>query len=147
MDSHTVFVFILCINHVPDTSKSDAADAQDRFIRVTEAYEFLLEKITGQAVDSSSSDVIDVRDEDVTMQQEADFRVGCKEMLGLTAEKVEESKRCPLFREWLKGRTDSAYLWQSFLMQHGGLAPMLRPVTLLATGPLELRKSRRKRSR
>jgi hypothetical protein len=104
-----------------------------------------LRKITGQVVND-----VDLTDDEITIQQEADFRVGCEQVLGLTAEKVEESKRCPLFREWLKGRTDSAYLWQSFLMQHGGLAPMLRPVTVLAaptTGPLVMSKSRRKRSR
>jgi hypothetical protein len=131
----------------------DAAVAQDRFIRVTEAYEFLLNKITGQQAVASSNNVVDMTYEEITIQQEADFRVACENVLGLTAETVEESKRCPLFRAWLHGRSGSAKRWQSFLMQHGGLAPMLRPVTLLAaastnnTGPLEKSKSRRKRSR
>mmetsp|Transcript_14470 Transcript_14470/g.23950 ORF Transcript_14470/g.23950 Transcript_14470/m.23950 type:complete len:190 (+) Transcript_14470:95-664(+) len=102
-------------------SHPDLANSKDgnAFKRISEAYEFLQ---TGVSPDS---------DLGITIAEDASFRQSCEEWLGVKAEVVEESKRCPIFREWLEGRTDSAFRWKMFFALHGGLAPMLRPPAAL----------------
>lgn len=98
-------------------------DASERFRRVTEAYELL------QQQSKSGEDDQFIDDDSFVEQQqsEADYRAACLEWLGQPAEVVEESKRCPAFRQWLSGRTDAAHYWNNFFMLHGGLAPRLLP--------------------
>lgn len=105
-----------------------------QFHAISEAYE-LLQKKSNIGFFSSSSQQPSTN-EYINKSEEEHFRQACIEFLGVDAEIVEESKRCPLFREWLKGRTVDAFLWNTFLMKHGGLAPMLRrkKVANLAAG-------------
>jgi len=99
----------------PEKSKQEAAQ---QFQLVTEAYEVLL----GTKLASD-----EVNDYGITVEEDAAFRRACQERLGLPAEIVEESKQCPAFRQWLSGKTDAAHHWRIFFIQHGGLAPKLRP--------------------
>ena len=105
-------------------------DAAEQFRLVTEAYELLLlqqEQHQKQRNNSGIDDASVLDLDDFTPHSEADYREACLQWLGQPAEVVEESKRCPVFRQWLSGRTDSAYYWNMFLMLHGGLAPRLLP--------------------
>ena len=119
----------------PDSSTTcqsmSEAELNERFLHVTEAYELLqknfssIDPLDGNK-DSTKGDATMGGEVDyITKTQEQHFRESCREVLGLDAETVEESKRCPLFREWLKGRTDAAFYWNTFFMLNGGLAPML----------------------
>lgn len=116
----------------PDLVKKNKNDAVD-FRKVTDAYELL------------STGVVPDADLGITVQEDASFRAACKEWLGVKAETVEESKRCPIFRQWLEGGTDSAFRWKVFFALHGGLAPMLRPPTALLEGQAEPRGLTRRR--
>lgn len=106
------------------------ATAEERFIMVTDAYEYLRQQLS--AIGTASKVVDDDCDDsddslsDIEEEEEEKYRKACLEYLGQPAEIVEESKRCPIFRQWLFGRTDAAFYWQSFFMLHGGLAPQLR---------------------
>lgn len=120
----------------PDLQKQSNRDLVELFHQITNAYE-LLQKTT------TSNDLTDVG---ITDDEETTFRVACREQLGLTAETVEESKRNPMFREWLQGKTDAAYYWQNFLANHGGLAPMLRPKPQLEASSCAQTMRRRKRN-
>lgn len=91
----------------------------DEFRKVTAAYEFL------------QSGVAPDQDLGITAQDDSDFRQACQDWLGLPGEVVEETKRCPMFRTWLDGKTDAAFRWRLFFALHGGLAPMLRPPSAL----------------
>ena len=116
----------------------DDDDMTIKFLELTEAYEILQEQYkkslssnsfysktqhTKQPDSSSSSSSSSTYI--IHQTEEENFRSACREKLGLDAETVEESKQCPLFREWLKGKTDAAFHWNMFFMMHGGLAPML----------------------
>lgn len=108
-------------------------DSATQFHRINEAYDLLLKYPTpttgfsngATAEDGHSDDTDDDFSHIVSKSEEQFFREACREYLGVDAETVEESKRCPLFREWLKGRSDAAFHWNNFFMLHGGLAPML----------------------
>ena len=89
------------------------------FREVTDAFEHLMK--AGSMLESEDDEEL------VTVSEDERFRTACREILGLSAEAVEESKRDPKFRQWLKGNTDAAHYWRNFLMGHGGLAPQLRP--------------------
>lgn len=132
----------------PDSSHEEKArdmaptDAARRFLAVTEAYELL--RTTG-ADGGGDAAWPEAEASFVTKTEEEEFREACKEWLGLPAETVEESKKCPLFREWLQGGTDAACHWSNFLFLHGGLVPKLRPPSALlgegkVTGPRRRRR-------
>ena len=109
--------------HEAKTKRSLAPiDAARHFLEVTEAYE-LLRSGRNASFESDANFV--------TKSEEQEFREACKEWLGLDAETVEESKRCPLFREWLQGGTDAACHWNNFFFLNGGLVPKLRPAAAL----------------
>lgn len=95
------------------------------FRDITIAYEHLLQSPFSQ---SPTSEPI------ITVDEEEEYRTACLEILGIPAEIVEESKKNPIFRQWLMGKTDAAMHWKMFLSQHGGLAEKLRPRVQLAKG-------------
>ena len=101
----------------PDLKQHDNIDLD--FREVTEAYEFL------------QTGVSPIDDLGITLQEEESYRQACDDWLGVRAEVVEESKRCPVFRNWLEGKTDAAIYWNNFFALHGGLAPCLRPPSAL----------------
>jgi hypothetical protein len=107
-------------------------DAGEQFRLVTEAYELLSQWLQLRD-DANAKQVRGLNDDDYdddisrSSKQEELYRQACREWLGQSAEIVEESKACPVFRQWLRGgRTDAAQHWQSFFMLHGGLAPRLK---------------------
>ena len=144
----------------PDSSSTCQSMTDDeltqQFLQITEAYEFLQANLgsinNGSKKDEASSSRSNncFQDEQVvdyiSRSEEEHYRLSCREVLGLDAETVEESKRCPLFREWLKGRTDAAFHWNTFLMIHGGLAPMLNthPRKQIGEGSKRVKRRRRK---
>jgi len=105
-------------------TKAKNQDSAERFRLVTDAYELLQRKSSGKEDDDTCAIIFD---DDISLQDEADYRTACQNWLGQPAEIVEESKRCPAFRQWLAGRTDAAVTWNQFFMLHGGLAPRLMP--------------------
>ena len=88
---------------------SSDTTAEERFIMVTNAYEYLRQQLS--AVGTSTKVNVDDDDDDTWTdeQEEEKYRAACMEYLGQPAEIVEESKRCPIFRQWLFGRTDAAF--------------------------------------
>lgn len=110
-----------CHPDVPREEEEISRSAHE-FIRLTDAYELLRRNYT-----VFSEDVLQEDDEE-------QFRRACKEWLGLSAEIVEESKRCPMFRKWLTTGSQGAEHWLNFLCMNGGLAPRLRSPTKLAEG-------------
>jgi hypothetical protein len=129
----------------PDLVKSETTttasfDPTERFRLVTEAYE-LLQNMYQNTKSSSYDEFTSIVDE----EDERRYRVACQDMLGQPAEIVEESKRCPMFRQWVMGKTDAAAYWRSFLMQHGGLAPRLNPKIMLeSSSAYQMDRRRRK---
>ena len=123
----------------PDTATAShlsKAEVLSQFRNVFDAYEFLQGKIS------------ELADLGITATEEANYRAACHNWLGLSADIVEESKRCPMFRNWLKGETDSAESWRMFFSLHGGLAPMLRaPVALIADHTIPQKSTTRRKRR
>lgn len=113
-------------------------ELSERFLKITEAYEFLQKhnKVGETTIDWTN--IISKTDEQL-------YREACKKVLGLEAEVVEESKRCPLFRDWLKWNTDSAFHWNNFFMLNGGLAPMSGKNKTLSVGTGEYEGIRRRK--
>ena len=126
----------------PDSNKNATLNQDEltmRFLQVTEAYELLQTNAkTNQKGNAKTTNTDYKNDNSFVIQksEEEEYRTACREFLGLDAETVEESKRCPLFREWLKGNTDAVFHWNRFFMVNGGLAPMLnrKPVLKLSDG-------------
>ncbi len=123
----------------PDTKKKNhqrnADDSTIQFLELTEAYEILQQTINNRRKNNNTATTTTANNNEDTFiihkSEEEHFRAACREKLGLDAETVEESKKCPLFREWLKGKTDAAFHWNNFFMLHGGLAPMLNNKRIL----------------
>lgn len=107
------------------------AELSNMFLEITEAYD-LLRKYPGGYVHATGSKStftaapdVDENEFIISKTEEQHYREAVRESLGIDAEALEESKRCPMFREWLKGKSHMAYHFNLFLMRHGGLAPML----------------------
>ena len=129
----------------PDLNKTKSNDfLTDRFLQITDAYE-LLQKFNKNPGGGAEDD-IDMS-HIISKSEEQMYRDACRECLGLEAETVEESKRCALFRDWLKGKTDAAFTWSNFFMSHGGLAPMLRKKRRVSIGVGDHGGGRRRRRR
>ena len=124
----------------PDLNKTKSEDElTERFLKITEAYEFLQKNKSSEIEEEIDFSNI------ISKSEEQMYRDACMECLGLDAETVEESKKCILFRDWLKGKTDAAFTWNRFFMSHGGLAPMLRKRKNLAIGVGEFNGARRRK--
>jgi hypothetical protein len=111
----------------PDTSRAVKLSKEEvlaQFRDVTDAYEFLQDTHS----DNTSASLSDLG---ITETEESQYRRACLEWLGVVAETVEESKKCSMFRDWLKGDTDAAERWRVFFILNGGMAPMLRPPVAL----------------
>lgn len=98
------------------------------FRDITNAYEHLLHSSNDPLQQSPSSEPI------ITHDEETEYRTACLEILGIPAEIVEESKKNPMFRQWLMGKTDAAMHWKMFLSKYGGLAEKLRPRVQIVRG-------------
>lgn len=108
----------------PINEDAQKAASSNLFLEITEAYEALQEfAASGRKVNSASS-IIDEKDL-IIKSEEQYYREAVKETLGIDADILEESKRCPMFRLWLKGGSHMAFHYNIFLMRHGGLARML----------------------
>lgn len=125
----------------PDTSSDlDEEEGHERFLQVTEAYELLVAQLDNTAPTNGGMFI--------PQSEEESFRRQCQEVLGLSAEIVEECKTNHGFRQWLAGNTDAAHLWRNFLMQHGGLAPRVQQnVQALQAGTISTQQPRRRRRR
>ena len=127
------------------SQSSSDANALD-FLKVTEAYEWLQERLE----DTRGNNTTTNPTIDIPYEQEQVFRQACWVQLQLPAEIVEECKRSVEFRKWLAGNTDAAHTWRNFLTQHGGLAPVLPTSNVMAIDvgdSLPKHLSRRKRPR
>jgi hypothetical protein len=130
----------------PDTTTSRAIklskeEVLAQFRDVTDAYEYL------QGTNSNNASVA-LSDLGITETEEALYRNACRDWLGVAAEVVEESKKCSMFRDWLKGETDAAERWRVFFILNGGLAPMLRPpVALIEDHAIHLQSTTRRKRR
>lgn len=113
--------------HHPDVIKQHPNRIVFDFRDITNAYEHLL----------TSSHIISHISEDepiITHDEEDEYRRACLDILGIPAEIVEESKKNPMFRQWLMGKTDAAMHWKMFLSKYGGLAEKLRPRVQIGKG-------------
>ena len=126
-----------------ETVHKTKARMTDMFLEITEAYELLRQHPGGSL--SSPQLRQEEEDMDIMPQSEEEFyRQAVRETLGIEAEILEESKKCPMFRLWLKGGSIMAFHFNLFLMRHGGLAPMLgkRKAAELGEGVKKRRKKR-----
>ncbi|KAL7512028.1 hypothetical protein ACHAXN_008945 [Cyclotella atomus] len=115
--------------HHPDVVKQQQLDPNIKvfdFRDITNAYEHLL--TSSHVILSNTSEPI------ITHDEEEEYRTACLDILGIPAEIVEESKKNPMFRQWLMGKTDAAMHWKMFLSKYGGLAEKLRPRVQLGMG-------------
>jgi len=132
----------------PDLNKTkDSDELSSKFLKITEAYEYLQQHNATNPLMKRRG----AKEEDIdwthyiSKSEEQLYRDACQDILGLDAETVEESKKCSLFRDWLKGKTDAAFHWNNFFMLHGGLAPMLRNEKIINITSGEFGGRRRKR--
>ena len=101
-------------NHPDVNPTATSAD----FIAVCGAFELLAAEI-----DEGGDGASIIRDAAIHMDvdEEVRYREACLDVLGLDAEKVEESKADEHFRLWLAGETYSTAVWNQFLSLNGGL--------------------------
>ena len=112
----------------PDAFDGCPQEAGRLFIRATEAYELL---------GSVAEGVVEI-----TESEDESYRAACLAWLGLDADTVEQSKRCPMFRKWLfVSGGEGAIWWRCFFANNGGLAPRLRPKQIAATATGRRRRS------
>jgi hypothetical protein len=128
--------------HHPDVIKQHQNNTdikQYDFRDITIAYEHLLNSPHTSQTDEPI----------ITHDEETEYRTACLDILGIPAEIVEESKKNPMFRQWLMGKTDAAMHWKMFLSKHGGLAEKLVPRVQVGKGEEVVRRvdTRRKRRR
>ena len=120
--------------HHPDAVKHTRIDTLNGkipdFIEITVAYEHLLQSSQSTDNHDSSTNIHNIIDHD----EETEYRTACLDILGIPAEIVEESKKNPMFRQWLMGKTDAAMHWKMFLSKYGGLAEKIRPRVQVAEG-------------
>jgi hypothetical protein len=128
----------------PDTTAgdSDKAHASNMFLEITEAYEALQIYCANGKTFSGSKQYNEA--DFITKTDEQYYREAVKETLGIDAEVLEESKKCPMFRIWLKGGSHMAFHYNIFLMRHGGLAQMLPPkkIAQISQGATRRRRKR-----
>jgi hypothetical protein len=112
--------------HHPDVIKQHPNRNVFDFRDITNAYEHLL----------TSSHISHISEDEpiITHDEEDEYRRACLDILGIPAEIVEESKKNPMFRQWLMGKTDAAMHWKMFLTKYGGLAEKLRPRVQIGKG-------------
>jgi len=135
-----------------ESAKVHKQNCASRFHKVNEAYDLLLkQKVTSTSVSSAEDNGYDddlFYDNDIShiisKSEEQWFREACRDTLGVDAETVEESKKCPVFLDWLKGRSMMARHWTFFFMQNGGLAPMLKNRQTLRIADKNTRRRRKK---
>ena len=104
-------------------SQSSSRQSSNMFLQITEAYELLIPYTINTIIDPIFGDESTLSEKEKYEIEE--YKEACQLWLGISAEIVEESKKCPLFRQWLMGNTDSALKWNTFLCLNGGLAPRL----------------------
>lgn len=136
-----------CHPDITSNTKDSEEDGHERFLKVTEAYELLVAQLAAQKNPGATTSSTRTTTVEIPKSEEELFRRQCQEMLGLSAEIVEECKTNAGFRQWLGGNTDGAHFWRNFLMQHGGLAPRLpHPIILeIAAGEASMSQQRRRR--
>jgi len=86
-----------------------------RFLDLSNAYEFLLRNIRVKDGETEH--------DEFNQDEETVYRESCYNVMGTSAELVEEIKRDGMFLQWLQGRTGAARSWRIFFMMNGGLAP------------------------
>ena len=119
---------------VVSDSEKDIARAAQQFIRLSDAYDLIRKNdsvLSSSSSTTTTTTAATTESEQVLQSEEDAFRAACEQWLGLSAEVVEDSKRCPMFRQWLVNGGKSAVHWLNFLRINGGLTPRLRPLKLL----------------
>lgn len=86
--------------HHPDVVKQQLGTPTYDFRDITNAYEHLLN--SSHITSTPQNEPI------ITHDEEEEYRRACLDVLGIPAEIVEESKKNPMFRQWLMGKTDAA---------------------------------------
>jgi hypothetical protein len=96
------------------------------FFKISDAYELLRGHVVGFG---GNGDGNGYSSDEIAASEEESFREACWQWLGVSPEIVEESKKCPMFRQWLlsAGKSHSAETWLNFFSLNGGFAPRLRP--------------------
>ena len=127
-DSHSSSKDITIKNKPDEEEDETKAQLTDMFLEITDAYELLRQYPGGNLTQTQLTQLQQQEYDNMDIMPKSQrqyYREAVKEALGIDAEILEESKKCPMFREWLKGRSHMAFHFNLFLMRHGGLAPML----------------------